>query len=93
MSKPLPPTTAAPKTAKRAPRDDEPATQLSIPVGPQVLEILGVAYRARRPVLLEGLTGIGKSQIVGEFAAMSGIRMVGEQARGVDAVGENLLSW
>lgn len=71
MSKPLPP-----KTAKRPPREDQPATQLSTPVGPRVLEILDLAYRARRPVLLEGMTGIGKSQLVGEFAAMSGIQLV-----------------
>jgi hypothetical protein len=38
-----------------------------------VLDVLDVAYRARRAVLLEGATGIGKSQIVAQFAARRGI--------------------
>ena len=53
-----------------------PATQLSVPVGPRVIEVLDVAYRARRPVLLEGSTGIGKSQIVSEFARGRGLGVV-----------------
>src|SRR6185436_15270784 len=40
------------------------ATELAIPIGPRVVEVLELAYRARRPILLEGPTGIGKSQIV-----------------------------
>jgi hypothetical protein len=52
------------------------ATQLSVPIGPRVIEVLDAAYRARRPVLLEGSTGIGKSQIVGEFARGRGLGMV-----------------
>lgn len=71
MSKP-----PAPKTVKRTTGDSSSPTQLSIPIGPDVLDLLDVAYRARRPVLLEGMTGIGKSQIVGEFAAVAGIAMV-----------------
>ncbi len=53
-----------------------PATQLAVPIGPRVIEVLDAAYRARRPVLLEGSTGIGKSQIVGEFARGRGLGMV-----------------
>jgi MoxR-like ATPase len=71
MTKPF-----APKLMKRTTRDDEAATQLEVPIGPAVLDLLDVAYRARRPVLLEGMTGIGKSQIVGEFAAATGISLV-----------------
>ncbi|MCA8956874.1 MAG: hypothetical protein KDC87_12425, partial [Planctomycetes bacterium] len=44
-----------------------------LPIGDRVIELLGVAYRTRRPVLLEGTTGIGKSEIVAEFAARAGI--------------------
>lgn len=52
------------------------ATALEVPIGPQVLDLLDVAYRARRPLLLEGQTGIGKSQIVSEFAQASGLSLV-----------------
>lgn len=62
-----PPVTARPPT---------PAMQLSVPIGPRVIEVLDVAYRARRPVLLEGSTGVGKSQIVSEFARSRGLGMV-----------------
>lgn len=48
-------------------------TALAVPIGPRVLELLDVAWRARRPVLLEGPTGIGKSQIVAQFAASRGL--------------------
>jgi hypothetical protein len=47
-----------------------------VPIGPRVIEVLDLAYRARRPVLLEGPTGIGKSQIVGEFAKAAGLGIV-----------------
>ena len=50
--------------------------ELSVPIGPLVIEVLDAAYRARRPVLLEGSTGIGKSQIVGEFARSRGLEMM-----------------
>jgi hypothetical protein len=53
-----------------------PATQLSVPIGPRVIEVLDLAYRARRPVLLEGPTGVGKSQIVAEFAQSRGLGVV-----------------
>jgi hypothetical protein len=44
-----------------------------VPIGPRVNKVLGLAYRARRPVLLEGPTGIGKSEIVQQLAADLGI--------------------
>jgi hypothetical protein len=53
-----------------------PATELAVPIGPRVVEVLELAYRARRPILLEGPTGIGKSQIVAEFARASGLELV-----------------
>lgn len=53
-----------------------PATELAVPVGAQVIDVLELAYRARRPVLLEGPTGIGKSQIVAEFARATGLSFV-----------------
>lgn len=51
-----------------------PGTPASLPIGEPVLAVLAVAYRARRPVLLEGATGIGKSQITEQFAARLGIQ-------------------
>lgn len=40
------------------------ARPIAVPVGPRLERVLTVAYRARRAVLLEGPTGIGKSEIV-----------------------------
>jgi len=49
---------------------------LAVPVGPRLERVLGLAYRARRAVLLEGPTGIGKSEIVQKVASSLGIGMV-----------------
>jgi len=57
-----------PKTADRQ--------TVSLPLGPLVKDVLRLAYRARRPVLLEGPTGIGKSEIVAQVAADLGIGRV-----------------
>ncbi|MFN8613189.1 MAG: MoxR family ATPase [Vulcanimicrobiota bacterium] len=46
---------------------------VEVPIGPRVLELLEIAYRSRRPVLLEGATGIGKSQIVAQLASQLGL--------------------
>jgi MoxR-like ATPase len=46
---------------------------LAVPVGPRLERVLTVAYRARRAVLLEGPTGVGKSEIVRRVAAALGI--------------------
>jgi hypothetical protein len=48
----------------------------ALPLGPRVESILDVAYRARRPLLLEGPTGIGKSELVGQVARKLGIAHV-----------------
>ncbi len=45
----------------------------ALPLGPRVASILEVAYRARRPVLLEGPTGIGKSELVAHVARTLGV--------------------
>ncbi len=45
----------------------------SIPVGPRLEAVLELAYRARRAVLLEGPTGIGKSEVVRRVAGRLGI--------------------
>ncbi|UQA57708.1 MoxR family ATPase [Polyangium aurulentum] len=47
-----------------------------IPVGPRLESVLELAYRARRPVLIEGPTGIGKSDIVRKVAGKLGIAHV-----------------
>src|SRR5271166_2600032 len=39
-----------------------------LPVGPRLKSVLKTAYRTRRPVLLEGPTGVGKSEVVREVA-------------------------
>jgi hypothetical protein len=44
-----------------------------VPVGPRLEALLALAYRARRPVLLEGVTGVGKSEVVRAVAARLGI--------------------
>jgi hypothetical protein len=50
----------------------EPGSE-ALPIGPRVESVLEVAYRARRPVLLEGATGIGKSELVAQLAKKLGI--------------------
>jgi AAA domain (dynein-related subfamily) len=47
-----------------------------IPVGPRLEALLSLAYRARRSVLLEGPTGVGKSEIVRGLARKLGIASV-----------------
>jgi hypothetical protein len=47
-----------------------------IPLGPRLEAVLEVAYRARRSVLLEGPTGIGKSEIVKSVAEKLGIQTI-----------------
>ena len=49
---------------------------LSVPVGPRLERVIRVAYRARRAVLLEGPTGVGKSEIVRHVARNLGIDTV-----------------
>ena len=53
-----------------------PETRAHVPVGPRLEAVLELAYRARRSVLLEGPTGIGKSEIVRHVAARLGIGTV-----------------
>jgi MoxR-like ATPase len=57
----------------KAKSQEQARGQVGLPLGPIVKEVLRLAYRARRPVLLEGPTGIGKSEIVAELAAELGI--------------------
>ena len=49
---------------------------LAVPVGLRLERVLQVAYRARRAVLLEGPTGVGKSEIVRRVADTLGIGSV-----------------
>ena len=58
-------------TAKAA--ASEGLRPLAVPVGRRLERVLSVAYRARRAVLLEGPTGIGKSEIVRRVAEDLGI--------------------
>lgn len=52
------------------------ARPLDLPIGPRLVRALDLAYRASRPVLLEGPTGIGKSEIVRTVAKKLGIDLV-----------------
>ncbi len=47
----------------------------SLPLGDRVVRVLSLAYRARRAALLEGPTGIGKSDVVRETAARLGVEL------------------
>jgi MoxR-like ATPase len=58
------------------PLSTEALRPLSVPVGPRLERVLAVAYRARRAVLLEGPTGVGKSEIVRSVAESLGIETV-----------------
>ncbi len=59
------------------PKAELPETRpLAIPIGPRLESVLEVAYRARRAVLLEGPTGIGKSEIVRRVAERLGLETV-----------------
>lgn len=54
----------------------EARTADAIPIGARLEAVLAVAYRARRPVLLEGPTGIGKSEIVQQVARQLGLKTI-----------------
>ncbi|WP_441285749.1 AAA family ATPase [Sorangium sp. KYC3313] len=73
-----------PRSDGNAPGRPAPATSPNllegrsapIPVGPRLEAVLELAYRARRAVLLEGPTGIGKSELVRQLAERLGIATV-----------------
>src|SRR5262245_56832695 len=48
----------------------------SLPVGPALLELLILAYRANLPVLLHGRHGVGKSAVLIESASCLGIGLI-----------------
>lgn len=50
-----------------------PVRQREIPVGSRLAAVLEAAYRTRKAVLLEGATGIGKSEVVQQVAESLGI--------------------
>lgn len=47
-----------------------------VSIGPRLAALLQLAYRARRPALIEGPTGIGKSELVHEVARALGVSVV-----------------
>ena len=49
---------------------------LAVPVGQRLERVLAVAYKARRAVLLEGPTGVGKSEIVRRVAEKLSIETI-----------------
>jgi MoxR-like ATPase len=55
-------------TPGRAPAANASAKATGIPVGERAIRVLALAYRARRAALLEGPTGIGKSELVRQVA-------------------------
>ena len=62
-----------PRAAPSPEPTPRPVSLPAVPLGPRVLDVLELGYRARRPVLLEGPTGIGKSEIVRTVAERLGI--------------------
>jgi hypothetical protein len=58
-------------TASGAPAARKPFP--GVPIGPRAAAVLKLAYRANRAALLEGPTGIGKSELVQQVAAELGI--------------------
>ncbi len=64
--------------AREAPSEARPdeSRYPDVPVGPRLEALLKLAYRARRSVLLEGPTGVGKSEIVRGLARKLGIDTV-----------------
>jgi hypothetical protein len=66
----------APRVVKAAPPPLPERARAGVPVGPRLEALIAIAYRARRPVLLEGPTGIGKSEIIAEVARKLGIATV-----------------
>lgn len=63
-----------PAAAPAKPSSHELVRPLAVPVGLRLERVLNVAYRARRAVLLEGPTGVGKSEIVRRVAESLGIQ-------------------
>lgn len=59
---------AAQPNGTAATRSRSEKNRAALPLGPLVKSVLKLAYRARRPVLLEGPTGIGKSELVAQVA-------------------------
>ena len=49
---------------------------ITIPIGKPLLEVLTLCYTARRPVMLSGATGVGKSTILAEFARQTKIGFI-----------------
>jgi hypothetical protein len=64
-----------PRTTPSPEATPRPVELPAVPLGPRVLDVLELCYRARRPVLLEGPTGIGKSEIVRAAAERLGVRL------------------
>lgn len=62
-----------PSLAPRLANASDPRPKATVPMGPELQAVLVVAYRARRPVLLEGPTGVGKSELVQQTADALGI--------------------
>jgi hypothetical protein len=60
-------------TAKEMMSASPDAEVRAVPVGSRLLRVLEIDYRARRAALLEGPTGVGKSQIVQQLAQKLGI--------------------
>lgn len=47
-----------------------------VSIGPRLASLLALAYRARRPALVEGPTGIGKSELVHDVARSLGVSII-----------------
>jgi MoxR-like ATPase len=63
----------ATRRGKKATDETAGTDARAVPVGPRLLRLLEADYRARRAALLEGPTGVGKSEIVRQLAAQLGV--------------------
>jgi MoxR-like ATPase len=63
----------APPGPSVSPTKSAPKPPAAVPIGERASEVLKLAYRANRAVLLEGPTGIGKSELVKQVADELGI--------------------
>jgi MoxR-like ATPase len=69
----MPPKASAASSAVPAPPANASPKAAGVPIGERAAAVLVLAYRSRRAALLEGPTGIGKSELVRQVAQSLGI--------------------
>jgi len=49
---------------------------ITVPVGPELIDAIALAFKANRPVLLSGPTGVGKSECLAQAAELNGMELI-----------------